>query len=182
MGFLVSLAIRLGIPQKFAGLAVYGLLAILLALAYWRVNDAAYDRGETVGRETVQDEWDEDKLQWGKKLAAKDAEYRAKEAALLAAATADKEEGDRREARIAADLDRAVERLRLQRNARPGGTGRSPTVSLDPATGKPGTCAGGDLYAEDAAAFERYAADVERLSKDYAMCWSAYNRARVMGR
>jgi hypothetical protein len=180
MLFLTNLAIRLGIPQKFAGLAVYGLLAILLALAYWRVNDTAYDRGETDGKKIVQDKWDDDKLQWAKKLAGKEAEYRTKEAALVAAAAADKQEGDRREARIAAQYDRAVNELRRERNARPGGDGRTPAVSLDPATGKPGTCTGGDLYAEDAVAFTGYAAEVERLSKDYAMCWNAYNRARAI--
>lgn len=151
--------------------------AVVIGVIWWQV-DAYGDRHFEAGKKEVQDLWDADKLAWSNKLSALTAEYRNKEAGLRAVVDASNKEGKAREARIAADLRRAVDQLRRERNSRPGGDGVNPPAAAVAADGRPGTCSGRELYADDAAVLKRLAAELDRRNGQLRQCIGQYNAAR----
>jgi len=163
------------LPWKLIGVVVA--VAVLIGVVWWQV-DAYGDRRFAAGEAKVQSDWNDDKRAWADKLAKKGAEYRATEDQLRADAEAIEAKGKAREARLTADLNLALDQLRRDRNARPGGAGGHPAASAVAADGRPGTCSGGELYADDAAILAVVAAQMERDRGHLRRCVEQYNAAR----
>lgn len=160
--------------------------AVLLLIGLWLGGVAGFawiqhsdnDVVRTAARAEVQAKWDADRLAWSARLAVLTADYRSREHQMQASADAESRKGKEREARITADLRLALDQLRRDRNARPGGPGGDPGPAATAADGRPGTCDGRGLYADDAEVLARLAARAKRTDGYLRQCIDQYNAAR----
>lgn len=132
----------------------------------------AYRHGHSVGAAKVTAQWEAERAVLNQKIAEETQRAIETERKLRAQLDANRRSYEREKARIAANYDAAIERLRDRPTARAGDTGvpEGSTAGVG--------CTGAGLSRDDAAFLAGYAADAARTQAALQWCVAQYNEVR----